>query len=267
MIKSLVILVSSILVISGITAGAVMVNTSAHDGPKPEKPILLMTPSDLFPNLQLRMLAMAAQHGNVKKIDTLIAQGVDVNGRGRYGITPLFSAWQARNKKGFEALLDHGADPNNISADGHTLLNEIAGASDPYFLKLALKYGANPNLVAPRLGETPLFPAAQFLDGNVNVPILIKAGGNLNHQRKPLMKTAMMDAASVGHFNVVYELLVAGANYKLKDVNGHDVRYWIRRSRADYQPLWRERIIGFLKQHNFWNDNDPKQPPDNQQPN
>jgi len=263
MLKRLIILSALILSSGAIAAGAVMIGSSStHNGPESEseKPILLMTPSELFPNTQLRALAITAQHGNVKKIDALIAQGVDVNGKGKFGITPLFSAWQARSKVGFKALLEHGADPNNIWTTGHTLLNEIAGTSDPYFLKLALKYGANPNLVAPRSDETPLFPAAQFLDGNGNVPILIKAGANLDYQRKPLMNTAMMDAAGVGHFKVVYELLEAGADYKLKDAKGDDFRYWIRLSRADYQPHWRKRIIEFLKQHNFWNDKDAKKP-------
>ena len=223
----------------------------------PEKPILLMTPSDLFSNPELRELAVAAQHGNVQKIDALIARGVNVNGKGRYGITSLFSAWQARNKVGFRALLDNGANPNNIWSGGYTLLNEIAASSSPSFLKMALQHGANPNLVEPRSDETPLFPAVEFPEGNVNVPILIKAGGDLNHQSKPLMKTAMMEAAAVGHFRVVYELLIAGANFKLKDKYGRDIRYPIKRSLADYQPLWRHRIIKFLKQHNFWDGSVP----------
>lgn len=261
MANRLLVLSVLVLVAGAIAAGAVMVgNSSVPDGPQSEKPILLMTPSDLFSDPQLRELAVAAQHGDVKKIDALIAEGVDVNGQGEYGITALFSAWQARNEKGFEALLNHGADPNNIWTTGDTLLNEIAGASDPDFLKLALKYGANPNLVAPRSDETPLFPAAQFLDGNGSVPILIKAGANLNYQRKPLMKTAMMDAAGVGHFHVVYDLLVAGANYRLQDANNHDIRHWIEFasgiSMSDEQRRWRNRAIEFLKQHKFWNGDD-----------
>lgn len=253
MVKRFAILVVSTMVAGAIAAGAVMVNTSAQDNPSPEKPILIMTPSELFSHPRLRALAVAAQHGNVKKIDALLAKGVDVNGEGKYGITPLFSAWQARNKAGFRALLERGADPNNIWTTGHTLLNLIAATSSPDFLKLALKYGANPNLVAPRVDETPLFAASEFPKGNVNVPILIKAGADLDYQSKPSMNTAMMVAAIGGNFDVVYELLKAGANYKIKDANGRDVRFWIRLSRADYKPYWRKRIIAFFQQHNFWN--------------
>lgn len=268
MVKRLVILLVSILMAGTIAVGAILVwntavmvgNSSAPDGSRAEKPILLMTPSDLFSNPRLRKLAVAAQQGDVKKIDALIAQGVDVNGPGKYGITPLFSAWQVRNTKGFEALLAHGADPNNVWTTGETLLNLIAGAADPDLLELALKYGANPNLVELRTDETPIFPASQFLDGNGNVPILIKAGANLNYQSKPLMKTAMMDAAGDGHFHVVYNLLVAGADYRLRDANNHDIRHWIEFaygiSMSNEQRRWRDRAIDFLKQHKFWNGDD-----------
>lgn len=256
MMKRLAIVVGLVLLAVGIAAGAIVMNTSAQDGQKSEKPILLMTPADLFSNPQLRALAVAAQHGDVKRIDNLIAQGVDVNGSGRYGIAPLFSAWQARNKEGFEALLKHGANPNNIWTTGHTLLNLIAGSSDPDLLKLALKYGADPDLVAPRLDETPIFAAVEYRNGNVNVPILIKAGANLNYQKKPSMKTAIMDAAELGQFDLVYELLEAGADYKLKDTRGRDLRDSIRFSyRITMKPIqhhWRDRVIEFLKQHGFW---------------
>lgn len=261
MVKHVIIFSALMLLAGAISAGAVMIgSSSAHDGQKSEKPILLMTPSDLFSNPQLQELALAAQHGNVKEIDSLIAQGVNVNGKGRYGITPLFSAWQVRSKVGFKALLDHGANPNNIWTTGHTLLNLIASSSDPYFLKLALTNGANPNLIAPRSDETPLFPAAQYRDGNINIPILIEAGANLDYQSKPQMNAAWMDAAMIGDFKVVYEMFIAGANYKLKDINNHGIRYWVKFSygvtMSSEQQRWRNRTIEYLKKRNFWNDKD-----------
>lgn len=106
----LVIAVATTIVLSGC-----MGNTM---GSESDKPIDLMTPAELFADPGLRALAEAAQHGNTKKIDTLIAKGVDVNGKGRFGETPLYSAFQVRNKSGFKALLEHGANPNFIDDMG-----------------------------------------------------------------------------------------------------------------------------------------------------
>jgi len=238
------VVVPSIVLLSGFHA-------AASDGP--DKPILEMTPSELFQNLKLRQLAIATQHGDVEKIDVLIKQGADVNGRGKYGITPLFSAWQARNKAGYKALLDHGANPNVIGSYGHTLLNLIAGTDDPYYLKLALAHGANPNLVEPWSGDTPLFSAVTP-DGKVNLPLLIKAGANLDYQEPITKETAVLQAADLNQFDAVYVLLQAGASCKLKAVHGYTLREatnhslkWTNRDNKLYR--WAERVLQFLNKH------------------
>ncbi|HEX5339861.1 MAG TPA: ankyrin repeat domain-containing protein [Gammaproteobacteria bacterium] len=222
-----------------------------------EKPTFYMTPSDIFLNPQLRQLAEAAQKGNVEKIKTLIADGVNVNGKGKYGITPLYSAVQVGNEAGYKALLDYGADPNVIWTTGDTLMNIIASESPtPYFMRLALEHGGNPNLVAPRTGATPLL-AATTVAGKVNIPVLIKAGANLNQQMPVSGETAMMEAVDdFGQFDVVYGLLKAGADYKLQNAQGWDIRDFVQSSFSDSVPAdeikWRDRVIEFLKQHNFW---------------
>lgn len=173
-------LIRSIVLIAGISAaGLLMVNNVTANQSEPNKPILYMTPSEIFSNPKLRQLAEVAQRGEVDEIKKLIAEGVNVNGRGKYGITPLYSAAQAGNKAGYKALLDHGADPNVIWTTGDTLMNITASSSpDPYFMRLALEHGGNPNLVAPRTGATPLL-SAWTGTGKVNIPVLIKAGANL----------------------------------------------------------------------------------------
>lgn len=223
---------------------------------EPDKPILAMKPNELFSKPQLRQLAVAAQHGNVQKIDDLIAQGADVNGKGKYGIAPLFSAWQARNKAGFETLLDKGANPNNVWTTGETLMNLLAGTADPYFLKSALKHGGNANLVEPRTGQTPLLAAVIYSAGRRNIPTLIGAGANLDYQTPKHEETATMVAAGLGQFKVVYELLAAGAGYRLTDANDRDLRDSIisfsTHNISQVQCQYRRRVIAFLKQHHFW---------------
>jgi len=222
---------------------------------EPDKPIDVMTPAELFMDPGLRALAEAAQHGNVKKIDALIAKGVNVNGKGRYGETPLYAAFQVRNKKGFKVLLEHGANPNFIDDNGQTLMNDIAGYSSTYFIKLVLKHGGDPNLVAPRSGEAPLFFAVAP-DGKQNIPLLLRAGANLNMQDKD-GNTALMMAATYNQYDAAYELLQAGANYKLKDTSGHDVRILIDMSiqtMTESGHAWEmlQKVIDFLKARDFW---------------
>lgn len=267
MSKRLTILV--VLTMAVIGAGMATMGFFTDGQAKQDTPILYMTPSDLFSNRQLRQLAEAAQHGNVKKIDALIANGVSVNSHGKYGIGPLFSAVQADNKRGFKVLLDHGANPNNIWTNGYTLMNTIACcAHDPYFMEQALKHGGNPNLVEPHTGKTPII-AATTVSGKVNIPPLIKAGANLDYQTSILKgkdpkyppsggETAMMEASGGPLFDVVYELLKAGANYRLKDGQGwsleDDIKFSFRASLSPDQVHWREKAIEFLKQYHAWSE-------------
>jgi len=264
MSKLIVALIALAAVIVG--AGTTAMGLFSIGHAKQETPTLYMTPADLFQNRKLRELAEAARHGDVGKIDALVAQDVSVNGHGEYGIGPLFSAVQAGNKKGFDALLDRGADPNNIWANDHTLLNVIACCThDPYFMEQALKHGANPNLEEPKTGMTPIM-AAVTVSGKVNIPLLIKAGADLNHQippgkGSPLFpisgETAMMGATG-DMFDVVYELLEAGADYSLQDARGwtlaNYVKYTFRATVSPEQAHWRDKVIEFLKKHNAWSD-------------
>ncbi|MGH8226194.1 MAG: ankyrin repeat domain-containing protein [Gammaproteobacteria bacterium] len=252
---------ASVIVAAAMFAStALFAQTSGNNSKEPDKPIMYMTPAELFSDPQLRALAEAAQHGNVKKIDALIAKGINVNGKGKFGITPLFSAAQAGSKVGFKALLDRGANPNNVWANGYTLMNTIAESShDPYFMEEALRHGGNPNLFESGSDKTPLI-AAVTVSGKVNIPALIKAGANLNYQMPVGKETAIIWAVLDGQFDVVYELLKAGANYGLEDNRGWKLENYIKFSfRANVgskQNNWRNRVIEFLKQYNAWSEGD-----------
>lgn len=225
---------------------------------RPLKPILVMTPDDLFRDSGAKHLAQAAQLGRTAEINALIAKGVNVNARGKFGVTPLLSAWQSDNRAGFAALLDHGANPNVIWRTGDSMMNVIASSRDSDLLKLALKHGGNPNLVAPNSGETPLLAAivASLSNGNANIPLLIKAGANLNYRTPDSRRTPLMVAVTLGQFDAAEELLRAGADYRIKNGYGQDIRDSIIACSTHNMPKAqlkaRRQVVDFLKRHNFW---------------
>src|SRR6056297_2375536 len=68
--------------------------------------VAFMSLETMFPEPRLRALARAAGRGNVRRIDALVREGVDVNGRGTSGAVPLF--WAMHDIRGFRRLLELG---------------------------------------------------------------------------------------------------------------------------------------------------------------
>ncbi|WP_444890471.1 ankyrin repeat domain-containing protein [Microbulbifer sp. DLAB2-AA] len=193
--------------------------------------VILMPLETMFPDRQVRALAKAAGKGKVKQVDELLAKGVDVNARGKKNTTPLFWALRNSNLNGFIKLLDAGADPNILFAGG-SVMHWAAKHENADYLKAALQYGGDPNLVAGQFSETPLFETIGLIgnDRKENRQILLKSGANINARTidessyLPIGgQTPVMKAAGLGRFDIVYELLEAGADYKIKNDSGRDL--------------------------------------------
>lgn len=185
--------------------------------------VSLMSLKTMFPNHQVQALAKAAGKGDVKKIDKLVAEGVDVNARGTQGATPLY--WALHSYKGFKRLLELGADPNVVFNDGGDIMNGMFTRPGSYrfdqnILKIALEHGGNPNLVS-RLGshETPIFKALRlgtFSSAMDAVDILLVAGADINATDE-FGYTPVISAASAGRYDYALALLQRGADYKTED--------------------------------------------------
>jgi uncharacterized protein len=227
-------IMSFALGLSGCNAGdidfdAMKKSEEAFNKRQQQELVILMPLETMFPDPQVRALAEAAGKGKIKVIEELVDKGVDVNAQGKKNATPLFWALRNSNLKGFTKLLELGADPNVVFGDS-SVMHWAAMHEDITFLKAALQHDGNPNLVAGQFSETPLFETIGLArnDRKENRQLLLASGADINARTsgqifgKPIGgKTPVMAAADLGRFDIVYELLLQGADYGVKDIHGN----------------------------------------------
>jgi hypothetical protein len=80
--------------------------------------------------------------GSLGAVEILIAQGVDINGAGRYERTPLMYAVRSHNPELIRFLIGHGADVNRVSRDGHSALFYAQLDGNEQVVKLLEEAGA-----------------------------------------------------------------------------------------------------------------------------
>lgn len=225
--------------------------------------IAYMSLETMFQDRQVRALAEAAAEGKVKELEELVTKGVDVNSQGAKGATPLFWSLRNSNFEGFKKLLSLGANPNIVFADS-SVMHWAARHKDTRFLREALDQGGNPNLAAGKLGETPLF-ATIGVKGSGNIEamrILLDSGADINAvtggEKMFGMSmggiTPVLAAADVVRFDIVYELLKRGANYRFEDDSGRDLVDRIvavkgRFAAGSEQKKYLEKVIAWLREH------------------
>lgn len=224
--------------------------------------IIYMSLETMFPDRKVRALAEAAGKGKVQELEELVSQGVDVNSQGAKGVTPLFWALRNANVEAFKKLLALGADPNIIFADS-SVMHWAARQKNTIFLRNALDHGGNANLVAGKLGETPLFETIG-VEGSGNVEamrILLDSGADINAvtggEKVFNMSmggiTPVMAAADVVRFDIVYELLKRGADYRFEDDSGRDLvdRIVVLKGRfaaGSKQQRYMKEVVVWLKE-------------------
>ena len=124
-----------------------------------------LEPKFLYENNSEILLAQAIIEGDSTSVKTLIEQGVNVNAKGKYNITPLFLAIQFDRLDIFQLLLDHAAsadtsiDYSDSTVQRYKLIASSAiliAANDlnPEYITRLLKKGVNPNRI-PGLLESP----------------------------------------------------------------------------------------------------------------
>jgi len=194
-------------------------------------------------------LVMACKKGDFDLVKSLVDVGVDIEGVGSNGATPLMMATSQQEDDIVEFLLRKGADVNQ-HYNNWTALMEAADEGSLESMKLLLNAGADVSFYKRPGSPTAITMAAS--EGHLDcLELLLKNGADINgigrslpplhiaagegkgsildylisqkvnvDKRDPSNRTALMHAASEGKKSIVKKLIKAGANVSIKDNNG-----------------------------------------------
>lgn len=186
-------------------------------------------------------LMCAAERGNDEIVIALIAAGADIHIRGPEGLTALMWAVNSASHKSVKALIEAGANVNEKDASSETplmqlVLNRRGNLVDERLNCFAELCSARADINATTLlGDTALHLAAASCDALL-IKALVSAGANINEVQRwgltPLMLAARQcrdlrppyESYSRNRFDCVKVFLAAGADTKVKDHAGRDVR-------------------------------------------
>jgi hypothetical protein len=203
----------------------------------------------MFYEPQLTALADAACAGNVVRIKQYISSGIDINGEGKAGVTPLYFAVACKSHAGIEALLELGADPNHRLKDGigNTSVLAATWSDDPEILRTLLKHGGDRNAEFPNNGPSALVAAyhyALLTDRWENYYSLLDAGTDINKESGGRTIVDWM----VGRYDKIAELLDRGYNHNLSRIVlniQHEERLAEKLTLSSV--LWRDRVKTILE--------------------
>lgn len=189
-------------------------------------------PADYFPDGIYRQCCEAIAKGNTEVLEKLSADGLDVNFRGKDGMTLLMWSFASGQFESFDKLLALGADPNQsmevelkspklqnmrpMRGDCMTIV--IFGEASKPWRKSLLEHGGNINAVNSTLRVSVLMVAGRRNRERTEATreILEKGPVDLNFQDEFGM-TAAMDALMGGDYERVTMIVEAGASVDCYD--------------------------------------------------
>ena len=190
-----------------------------------EKPAYSAGMEPRFSDERVRALVVAARDGDIQRIDRLVAEGADPNARGPGGVTPLYLTVNMGrgDVRGFVRLLEHGADPNVlVDDDGTTVMHWSVGGMKPDRLLAALRHSGDVN-VRDAWGDTPLSSTDRLLGiwPDLLSALLDAPGLDIEAPNRDGTTVAMKVAGL--RDDILYELLVRGADYERRNAAGYSV--------------------------------------------
>ncbi len=175
--------------------------------------------ADLFFDAKMVILLRAIQRHDAAAAKSMLAQGVELNVRGKEGITPLLWLIMQKDLSAVELALQLGADPNfpamiEINRTGPTPaqpLAIIAGDGDNKLFRLLLNYGASPNSRDNSTGHSALFRCIGH-DNWQQFTWLLENGVDINATDNS-SRNAALYATGLLKYDFVVKLLELGIDY------------------------------------------------------
>lgn len=159
----------------------------------------------------------AIEKGEMKKVATLLDQGIALNTHYSLGYTALHIATDSGHKEIVAMLLDAGADSNAQTNSGRTALMLTVSKGYREIVTLLLDRGADSN-AQDKNGSTALHGAR---DKEI-IRLLLNKGANISARNK-LGDTALMTAVWAGYEEAAAMLLDAGSDICATNVHGDTV--------------------------------------------
>lgn len=180
---------------------------------------------DFFDDPKVIALCKAIERNDLDAMERLIAQGADVNAKGKDNMTPLLWAFFDNHPRRFELLLKHGADPNvcatgDFGSKGYPLgrgssVTELAAGTEfPEHFYLVMQYGGDPNFVNPKTKKPLLFTVIRRggADIKAKINILIDKGIDLNCKEGDGTPATFCAASWFCGYDLALFLLESGAD-------------------------------------------------------
>ncbi|WP_375753009.1 ankyrin repeat domain-containing protein [Vibrio sp. HN007] len=183
--------------------------------------VYFMPLENMFEDEKTLALAKAAKSGNLRRIDILIEQGVDINQLGTKNATVLL--YSIPNEQGFNHLLINGANPNVLFDSGGSVVHAAASMDNIFFLTKALEHGGDANLRSLTSGRSPLFNAV--MKNNVAaIQLLVKNGADMslyeNDRPAGIYGLSPLSSALYGQrYDSMLTLLRLGADFNQVEKN------------------------------------------------
>jgi ankyrin repeat protein len=200
-------------------------------------------------------LHLAADHGLLGIIRTLVERNADINARDIYGKTPLCrimeQPYPASEKMFLDVakfLLEHGADADAKDNDDSTALHAASFHGGVKAVQLMLEHGANIH-VRDKQGRTPLHQALDLFTDNVSpmdlyldaIRCLLAHGADIDALDND-HATPLHVVSRYGCGKAVQILLEHGASVHLKDNEGR-TPFQVAEERGE------EKIMQLLSEH------------------
>ncbi|GIC89449.1 ankyrin repeat domain-containing protein [Aspergillus udagawae] len=199
-----------------------------------------------------RLLHLAAERGDKRCVESLLASNVDTEARCHNGQTALYLASWGGSASVVRSLLDQHSDVTAkdnygntalhiaarmgfesivrlliekkipVNAEGHNSLTPLHYATmngHKAVVELLLREGAKVNVKDSKIGWVPLHCAAESGDEDL-AELLIKSGADVNVTDSIVGWNPLHFAAMNGHKNMMHLLVRQGANSKAKDMYG-----------------------------------------------